>query len=352
MPAGPSKRSQQRSSGVDNEGFHRSILVKHTGCQRAGMADVPAAIPDYYAVLEVTRSASEQEIRQSYRRLARLLHPDVNPQGEATAGSPDIRLVNEAWDVLGDPHRRAAYDRETRPAEAPEEGAPFDIRRLPVPDGFIRHPRPTWIGEGTGRRFRATYDRTYRDARGSFGSVYHWRYRAADSFRAALSLVAETRDLSNLSQLGKDDLWLLDVRDVPATDADLLAVIRFRRLEVLLLNGTRVTDAGLDGLSAIPTLRVLSLSDTRVTDQGTPAMASVPALEELFLYGTEVTNDGLAVFAAHPTLRVLDIRKTRVRGDGIRQFTGMPALRELRVSGWGDFSARRIFAGRRDVTIL
>ncbi len=311
------------------------------------------SIVDYYAVLEVARDATRDEIRHAYRRVARQVHPDRNPRhGDLPSGSPDIRVVNEAWDVLGDRHRRAAYDRETRPAESPEANAPFDVRLLPVPDGFIRHPRPTWIGARPGERFRLDYDRTYRGTGAFFVSVYHWRYRAADISREALSLVAETRDLSSLSQLGGDQLWLLDVGDVPATDSDLRAVTRFRRLEVLLLNGTRVTDAGLESLCAITSLRVLSLSDTRVTDHGTPAMASIPGLEELLLYGTEVTDDGLAALATHPTLSVLDLRKTRVRGAGIRHLTGMPALRELRVTGWADLAARRIFAGRRDVTVL
>lgn len=314
---------------------------------------MPEFIVDYYAVLGVGRDATRDEIRHAYRRVARQVHPDRNLRpGDLPPGSPDIRVVNEAWDVLGDPHRRAAYDLETRPAESPEEDAPADVRLLPLPDGFIRHPRPTWIGGrfGPAQRFRSAYDATYRDA--VFGSVYHWRYRAADIFRSALSLVAETRDLSGLSQLGEDELWLLDVRHVPATDSDLRAVTRFRRLEVLLLDGTGVTDAGLDELCAIPSLRVLSLSDTGVTDRGTPAMASSPVLEELLLYGTEVTDDGLAAFAEHPTLMVLDIRKTRVRGDGIRHLTGMPSLRELRVTGWADLAARRIFAKRREVVIL
>ena len=296
------------------------------------------SIPDYYAVLGVARSATYDEIRVQYRRVAREVHPDRNPlHQDLPPGSPDIRVVNEAWDVLGDPNRRAVYDRETQPRESPKADDPPEPRLPPVPDGFLLHPRPMGIGWARGQK-----SHYYRP----------WRNRAADHIRKALSLAAETRDLSNLSRLDADDLWLLDVRDVPVTDSDLRAVTRFRRLEILLLDGTKVTDAGLHALRGLPTLRVLSLADCGVTDAGIPAMAALPALQELLLYGTEITDDGLAALAEQPSLRVLDIRKTRVRGEGIRHLTALPSLRELRVSGWADLAARRIFLRRRDVVIL
>ena len=300
------------------------------------------SVPDYYAVLGVTRRDTHENIRRAYRRLARQVHPDTNPRHRhLPPGAPDIRMVNEAWDVLGDPHRRAVYDRATREAESPEEEDPAEARLPPVPQGFLLHPRPTWIGWGPSRRSSE-----------HFNPSYHWRSRAADRYRGALSLAAEGRDLSNLSQLGEEDLWLLDVRGLAVTDADLRAVTRFRRLEVLLLDGSRVTDGGLHALRVLPSLRVLSLIHCWVTDDGLPAMLTLAGLEELILYGTAVTDEGLAVLAGHPRLTVLDIRKTRVRGEGIRDLIGMPALRELRVTGWADRAARRIFARRREVLIL
>ena len=63
---------------------------------------------DHYETLGVARDAGQDEIKKAYRRLARELHPDVNPSADAAERFKD---VTHAYDVLGDPQSRAEYDR-------------------------------------------------------------------------------------------------------------------------------------------------------------------------------------------------------------------------------------------------
>lgn len=62
---------------------------------------------DYYKTLGVEKGATQDEIKRSFRKLARTYHPDINKEPDAEAR---FKEANEAYEVLGDPEKRAAYD--------------------------------------------------------------------------------------------------------------------------------------------------------------------------------------------------------------------------------------------------
>ena len=100
--------------------------------------------PDHYAVLGVDPGADRETIRRAYVAIARATHPD-RASGDATAraaAARRIREVNAAWNVLGDPVRRAEYDRRRRGARAVEPGSTTTPRRTRVVVGSSPSPPP------------------------------------------------------------------------------------------------------------------------------------------------------------------------------------------------------------------
>ena len=84
---------------------------------------------DYYALLGVPHDAAPEEIKKAYRRLARELHPDVNPD---PVHQEKFKLVTAAYEVLSDPEKRQMYDLGGDPLSAnrggfPPGGATFDF---------------------------------------------------------------------------------------------------------------------------------------------------------------------------------------------------------------------------------
>lgn len=77
---------------------------------------------DYYKILELDKTATQADIKKAYRKLARKLHPDLNPNDKST--QEKFQRVNEANEVLSDPEKRKKYDqygKDWEHAEAFEE---------------------------------------------------------------------------------------------------------------------------------------------------------------------------------------------------------------------------------------
>lgn len=84
---------------------------------------IEVLVKNYYQILAVGQNASDDEIKRSYRVLAKKYHPDVNP--DDTAAADKFADVSEAYDTLSDPKKRAEYDAKLKEANSPNR--PEDI---------------------------------------------------------------------------------------------------------------------------------------------------------------------------------------------------------------------------------
>jgi len=115
-------------------------------------ADHDGPAPDLYQLLGVARGASREEITQAWRRRARAEHPDRRPGEAGDEAAGRFRALAEAYHVLSDPGRRAAYDRALghgRAAPGMPAAVPVAVRVVRPGGGMAPPPAPgppLWAG--------------------------------------------------------------------------------------------------------------------------------------------------------------------------------------------------------------
>lgn len=152
-------------------------------------------------------------------------------------------------------------------------------------------------------------------------------------------------DLSGLSQLGPDDLYMLSVSSLLRTaDADkrvLEPISHLTGLQILCLYKTGVTDKGMELLKELRSLRALELQEERIGVSGLAALKDLPSLEYLDC-GTEPTDAGLKHLGQLPNLRWVRIPTGRMYGPGLAELANCPRLERLCIWGTNPISDRHI----------
>jgi DnaJ-class molecular chaperone len=160
---------------------------------------------DYYTILGVNRNASEREIKQAYRRLARQYHPDVNP-GDKSA-EEKFKQINEAYEVLSDKENRQKYDQFGDQWQYADQFARAGWQQAPSWD-FSQGGTRVYFGEGD---FGSLFD----DLLGSFRSRRQAQPRRGQSLEYPVEVTLEEAYHGTTRTLSFEDGKHLEVK-IPA----------------------------------------------------------------------------------------------------------------------------------------
>jgi DnaJ-class molecular chaperone len=224
-------------------------------------------MPNYYEILGVPRNASEKDVRQAYRRMAREYHPDVN-RGDKSA-EERFKKINEANSVLSDPDKRRRYDRYGDNWEHSDqiEEAEARARR----GGTFR-----WFGDGSDDPFV-----TFGDGRGAiFDQVFAdlgrgTRRSAGAEYAVSVTLEEANRGTTRLLELPRERR--LEVKIPPGVD-----------------NGSRVHVAAETGQRGGIYLVISVQAHPRFQRQGRDLYSEVEVALEDAVLGGEITVPTLA----------------------------------------------------------
>jgi len=140
------------------------------------------------------------------------------------------------------------------------------------------------------------------------------------------------------------------------TDADLVLVGRFPRLETIWCGGSHasVTDAGLAYLGGLAILKELDLWESGITDAGLAHIKGMKSLKQLNLSGTRITDAGLVHLSGMASLQTLDLSHTDIGAAGVVHVKKLTSLRslDLRVTHVDDFDVQELRRALRKASIL
>ena len=280
---------------------------------------------DYYSTLGVARDASQDEIKQAYRRLARKYHPDVSKEPDAEARFKEIGEANE---VLKDPEKRAAYDQAGSQWERQRAGGSQDFQPPPGWDAGFE-----FSGRGDGA------DGASFSAEDLFGGAEHSDFFEALFGRARRASARQPRPDMHVRGQDHHAKVLIRLEDayrgaqrgislrMPELDEHGHGVLRERTLDVNIPKGIR---AG---------------QHLRLAGQGGPGLGSAPAgdlfLEIEFEPHRLYRVDGRDVFVELPVApweAALGATVSAPTPEGAVQLTippGSRAGRKLRLKGRG-----------------
>ncbi|MFA5141111.1 MAG: DnaJ C-terminal domain-containing protein [Elusimicrobiota bacterium] len=143
---------------------------------------------DYYAVLGVKKDAAAEEIKQAYRRLAKQHHPDLNPDQDKAQATAKFKEINEAYEALSDPQKKAKYDQIGPGWEAPQESSP------PPGAGAQRFGFRTGGREDSFEGFSSFFESIFGDAGGQGfggGEAFQGNSRKGQDVEAEMALSLE-----------------------------------------------------------------------------------------------------------------------------------------------------------------
>lgn len=195
------------------------------------------SVKDYYDILGVSRSANDADIKKAYRRLARKYHPDVSKEPDS---EQRFKEMKEAYDVLRNPEKRAAYDQ-------------FGHNWRAGPD----------FGRGTGQEYQSPFGGMSFDGAEPFGDIFDQIFGRGSSGRHGFergftSRAREGDDLQAKIQLTLEEAYRGGTRqislDLPSRDADGRTVSVTRKLNVRIPKGVtagqkiRLADQGGAGI--------------------------------------------------------------------------------------------------------